>query len=245
MLTETENQIRAIITIENIVQSSNKENYILIDGDRTFTPVDSTKSFFEHIDLNILDIKSVFRENGYSFDAFYKVAQIYSKIDKTSYENACYSGAKNIQVYPEFIDFVNILKNQAEIILITSGVRDCWQNILNNHGLNFMKIIGGNYLPNDSFIVDKGAKGVITRTLVSKNKNVIAFGDTEIDLEMLQSAHFPFLVFNEKKNKDLINKVVSIPNIKQISFLNEYHPNLVISNLVEIINTIKQIKQTL
>lgn len=81
MLSQEENIKRVKAGIDSFVASSHKTIYVIIDGDRTLIPTDSTKFFFEHLNLDYNDIKNIFKKHGYSFDAFYNVALYYSQIE--------------------------------------------------------------------------------------------------------------------------------------------------------------------
>lgn len=231
MINQEENIKRVKNHIEQFIATSSKSAFVIIDGDRTLIPADSTKYFFTHLNLNYADIKSIFKKHGYCFTAFNEVARYYSKIELGKYDVACEASAKLVNIYPEFLSFIKSVQEQAELILITSGIKQSWQNVINNHSIEFMHLIGGNYFPSDNFIVDKEAKGIIARSIKEANKKVYAFGDTMIDFEMLREAHNPFLVVNEKLNTDFIPNANQIPHLKQISFSEYYHPNIPKANL--------------
>ncbi len=105
---------------------------------------------------------------------------------------------------------------------------------MQNHSLDFIHLIGGNYFPDDTFIVDKNAKGIIASELITAGKTVHAFGDTMIDFEMLRNATHSFLVVNENLNDDFTENFSEIPHLKQITFSNFSHSNLPLTNLQNI-----------
>lgn len=234
MLSQEENIKRVKANIERFVAASQKSFYVIIDGDRTLIPSDSTKIFFEYLNLEFNDIKNIFKQYGYTFDAFYNVALYYSKIEREKYNLACIQSASRVNIYPEFLSFIDTIRDKVQLILITSGISQSWQNVINNHSLDFMHLIGGNYFPADNFIIDKQAKGIIASAIKNANKEVFAFGDTMIDFEMLKAADNSYLVVNEKQNKDFIPFVNEISNLKQISFSNYFHSDIPATNLTEI-----------
>ncbi len=234
MLSQEENIERVKIAIDSILASNQKHFYVVIDGDRTLIPNDSTKYFFEYLNLNYNDIKNIFKEYGYSFNAFYNVASYYSKIERNKYNLACQENSSRVNIYPEFLSFIDTIKDKAQIVLITSGIARSWQNVINNHSLGFIQLIGGNYLPDDNFVIDKQAKGIVINAIKNANKNVFAFGDTMIDFEMLKESDNSYLVVNEKLNQDFLPFANEIPHLKQVSFSNYYHSNIPTSNLKEI-----------
>ena len=233
-MTQQENIEKVKKDIERYVACSHKPFYVIIDGDRTLIPTDSTKFFFEFLELDYNDLKNIFKEHGYSFDAFYNVALYYSKIEKEKYNLACIESASRVNIYPEFISFIEAVKHKVEFILITSGIKQSWQNVINNHSLDFMHLIGGNYFPTDNFVIDKQAKGIIANTIRNANKKVFAFGDTMIDFEMLKEADNSYLIVNEKQNKDFIPFANEISHLKQVSFSNYFHSDIPTTDLKNI-----------
>jgi len=233
-MTREENIEKVKNNIERFVAFSHKPFYVIIDGDRTLIPSDSTKYFFEFLKFDYNDIKNIFQEHGYSFDAFYKVALYYSKIEMEKYNLGCIESASRVNIYPEFLSFINAVKHKVEFIIVTSGIKQSWQNVINNHSLDFVHLIGGNYLPTDNFVIDKQAKGIIANTIKNANKTVFAFGDTMIDFEMLKAANNSYLVVNEKQNKDFIPFANEISHLKQVSFSNYFHSNIPTTNLKNI-----------
>lgn len=234
MLSQEENKKRVKANIDRFLTYSQKSIYVIIDGDRTLIPTDSTKFFFEHLNLEYSDIKNIFKQHGYSFDAFYNVALYYSKIETEKYKLACTESASRVNIYPEFLSFIDRIKNKVQLILITSGISQSWQNVINNHSLDFIHLIGGNYFPTDNFVIDKQAKGIIANALKNANKKVFAFGDTMIDFEMLKAADNSYLVVNEKQNRDLIPFANEISHLKQVSFSNYFHSDIPKTNLKEV-----------
>ncbi len=234
MLSKEENIKRVKADIERFVAGSHKPFYVIIDGDRTLIPTDSTKFFFDHLNLDYTDIKNIFKQHGYSFDAFYNVALYYSKIEMEKYNIACIESASRVSIYPEFLSFIDTIKDKVQLILITSGISQSWKNVINNHSLDFMHLIGGNYFPTDSFVIDKQAKGIIAQAIKNANKKVFAFGDTMIDFEMLKAADNSYLVVNEKQNSDFIPFANEISHLKQVSFSNYFHSSIPTTNLNEV-----------
>ena len=118
MLSEKENIKRVKANIDRFVAASNKSIYVIIDGDRTLIPIDSTKFFFDHLNLEYTDIKNIFKQHGYSFDAFYNAALYYSKIETEQYKLACTESASRVNIYPEFLSFIDTIKDKVQLILI-------------------------------------------------------------------------------------------------------------------------------
>lgn len=234
MLTEKENIQKIKENTQSIIQQSSKANYVIIDGDRTLISTDSTKYFFRYLDLDFYNIKSIFKKHGYSFEGFRDVALFYSKIQMDSYHKACDYSAKSVIPYPEFISFIKESRQYAEVILITSGLARIWKNFLENQNLDSIHLLGGNFFPEDEYVVDKNAKGIAIDELRKYGKNSFAFGDSLVDFEMLKKADHPFLVVNEKLNRDILPLRDEIPLLQQISFNGYEHNGIPVANLKSI-----------
>ncbi len=240
MLTETENHNRIAQLIRKIISKSDKAIVVIIDGDRTFIPTDSTKYFFEYLQKDYGAIKQIFKQHGYAFTGFHEVAKFYSTIENEEYDEACKYGSSRVAVYDAFLDFVDAIKGKAQLILVTAGIAKLWKEVVLRNGLEEMTVIGGNYLPQDSYIVDKIAKGIIASALVDAGKTVFAFGDTSIDYDMLAASHHPYIVVNERQNHDLIPLANQIAGISQITFDFEAHPEIPIVTIPEVIKLINE-----
>lgn len=243
MLDEQTNLISIEKAIHQIVTQSKQSKYVIIDGDRTLIPTDSTQFFLNYLGLPYTDLKNIFQQYGYSFEAFHQVATYYARIEKEKYEAACLFSANTVQIYADFLTFIHALKNHVTFILITSGIKQSWQNVIDNHELHFMALIGGNYLPQDSFVVDKKAKGAIAHHLKQAGKTVFAFGDSLIDFDMLKAADYAYLVVNEKMNKDIILYTQEIQHLQQVSFSSAHHSNIPLVDLKKIANLIKTVSE--
>lgn len=240
MIYEHENIIRVTEKVNEIISASQKSTFVVIDGDRTLIPTDSTLFFFDRLGLNFKELETIFNKDGYSYVAFHNAAALYSQINHKDYEEGCKYSGSSVSIYPEFLSFIDEVKHDVEFILVTSGLAQSWKNVLQNHSLNFFHLIGGNYFPTDNYIVDKNSKGVISKTIVDAGKIVYAFGDTMIDFEMLSNATNPYIVVNEKLNDDFVSSFNLIPTLQQVSFGEYAHQNLPLITLIEVAKTIKR-----
>lgn len=234
MLTQQDNISRVEAEIRGIMARQPESTFVLIDGDRTLIPNDSTRNFFAELDLDFNDIKRIFQQHGCAFEAFLNVALFYSNIERMRYEAACAECAKQVQIYPGFLAFIEAIRSRVHVIVVTAGIAQLWREVICNHSLDFVSVIGGNYFPTDRYVIDRQAKGIIVNTLKQSNKSVFAFGDTVVDFEMLQLADSPFMVVNERQNKDLVPVAHKIPGLSQISFSEHLHPNIPTSTLLQV-----------
>lgn len=238
MLTNRKNIERIISRTQSTLRGSDKKVYVIIDGDRTLIPTDSTQQFFHALDLDFRDLKAIFKTPEYSFQEFLKAAEFYSAIEPKQYEAGCISSANAVNLYPDFLKFFDQVKHNAELIVITAGIKRVWEILLQNHSLHDVHLIAGTYLPTDNYVIDKAGKGVATQTLSLAGKEVFAFGDSLVDLDMLQCAHHPHLIVNERQNKDIIPFTSNIANLQQISFSDFEHSEIPTTNLTKVADKI-------
>lgn len=108
--------------------------YLLLDGDRTLSPVDSGKIFaskvLEHANSLLTadaagnPLKQIFqRQSEYTWKAFAQVALLYKRILPTSdYEEICQQiGAQDVHLFRDWINFLSNLPSNVHPIVITSG----------------------------------------------------------------------------------------------------------------------------
>ncbi len=125
-----------------------------------------------------------------------------------------------------------------ELVVITSGIKRSWELLLQKHSLHDVHLIAGTCLELDNYVVDKAGKGIVAQTLLSAGKEVFAFGDSLVDLDMLTEAHHPHLIVNEKQNRDIIPFISNITNLQQISFSAFEHSEIPTTSLTKVADKI-------
>lgn len=238
MLTNQTNIERITSRTQSILRDSSKKAYAIIDGDRTLIPTDSTRQFFRSLDLDFRDIKAIFETHEYSFQAFLKTAEFYSALEPDRYETGCISSANAVDIYPEFLNFFEQVKHNVELLVITTGIKRIWELLLQKHSLHDVHLIAGTYLPTDNYVVDKAGKGIVAQTLLLAGKEVFAFGDSLVDLDMLTESHHPHLIVNERQNRDIIPFASNITNLQQISFSDFEHSEIPTTSLTKVADKI-------
>ena len=210
------NYKQALTHIERIIKESNKKTFILLDADYTLFPYDSGKIFCKAAKFDFLQIKGIFQSLGYSFPAFYKTAALHAQMDLDTFIKASEETAKQIIIEKDFVDLINEMKKNAEIIVITSGYKMIWEQVLHNHRLDRIHLMAGNNLRTDEYIIDDTVKGLIAEKIKENDRRVIAYGDSLVDYPMLNVADISYIIIYEKERKDLIEKMKNDSRIKQI-----------------------------
>ncbi len=233
-MTPQQNEKQILKVLQRILEKSPHQTVLLVDGDRTLSANDTGRIFFETNQLDFQAIKTVFQKEGYGFSAFYNVAKEYSRIPKKQYLQFCSRAVQSVQIYSEWISFINTVQAHVCIIVVTSGIRQVWRYLLDKFCLQELPLIGGNYFPTDQYVVDQVVKGRLVHLAKKMGKTVYAFGDSLIDLEMLKQADHAIMVVNERQNWDLIDEIGDIKNFRQITFMFDSHREMKLTDFVEL-----------
>ena len=215
--TETANLRRAESRLDYIIAAfggqARPETVLVMDADRTLTNQDTGKVFWNTLSVthpqaqtNDDPLKAVFSSQlGYSYTAFRQATLLYEEgADDEEFDVICEKVASMVSMHPEF---TSLLKQVAEVdhvaaVIVTCGLRLVWDKILVREGLSEkIKVIGGGRIA-DEFVVTPSVK----TALVSRFRNVhdmyvFAFGDSPLDLGMLNEAHEAVVVVGDKTSR--------------------------------------------
>jgi phosphoserine phosphatase len=169
------------------------------------------------LDINIQEVESFFKKDGYCFSSFLKLSRFHSKISNDKFINVMKSLALEIDIENNFLNLMKKYNEGYNICIVTAGFRILWQEVLKRYNLNNIKVIGGNNLNIDSYIIDNHLKGFITKYLQKNNKYVVSFGDGLVDKDMLINSHKGFFVVREKIREDVISIFKNYKHIKYLS----------------------------
>lgn len=195
------------ITTKKIIEKLDveSETVFLVDGDATLSLKDTTIDFLKSADIDYFELKRIFKKYGYTKQGLYEVSKFYSSIDKRNYNLAVEDAANNAKLYPELLDALKEVSKFSKVILVTSGIKDIWQSIIDKYQLNFQVIAGNRLL--DDYVVDMKLKGEIVTQLKDKGKKVISIGDSLMDKKMLENANEKIIVKNHRDNKYLLSEM--------------------------------------
>jgi adenylate kinase len=205
-------------TLKQLIENNRKNKYILFDADKTIVGFDSGKDYiYKMLDIDIKKVESFFKKDGYCFGSFLKLSMFHSKIPNDKFINVMKSLALKIDIEKNFLDLMKKYNKEYNICIVTAGFRILWQEVLKKHSLNNIKVIGGNNLNIDSYIIDNNLKGFIAKYLQQNNKYVISFGDSLVDKDMLINSHKGFFIVREKIREDVISILKNYKHIKYLS----------------------------
>lgn len=200
----------------------NLERVLLLDGDRTLIPEDTGYIFWQLADIDggpvpgrgIHTLKALFSGRmGYSYRAFRQATLCYEELE-SDFLRLCTYTADNIALYPEFVQLLREAAKTHNVatVVVTSGVRKIWEMILDKAGLSAtVKVVGGGRIE-DGYVVNDVVKGeLVDHIRATYNAEVIAFGDSPLDLPMLQKADKAVVVVGEKetRSKTMTNPLVA------------------------------------
>ena len=202
------------------------QTVILIDADRTLTPLDSVAELYSTVDTLSWDsFCAGFRYFGYTFEAFREAIIATSVAPANSYQKACFEAADSIQMYPGAIELLDGLNSSPGYpMIITCGSSTIWRRLLDQHGFHQIPIFGGNHFDVDDFLIGKNEKGVLAHYFKEKGHSVIAIGDSEVDELMLQISDVAIVAHNHKNNRDLLPGLIGVRNVRQWSQTGESEP---------------------
>ncbi|WP_261857062.1 hypothetical protein [Photobacterium sanguinicancri] len=204
---------------------------LLLDCDKTVSTNDVTYDFCQELDIDSYALKKIFRNDRYTSYQFYKVWCLYKSKEAPLIVSASEISLERANLSN---DILGLIKNRRDalVIGITSGVYQIWDLISKKHDL-FNVLIGNTCSNSLDYYVTPLLKRSIVLELQKRKKNVTAIGDSIIDIPMLESADFGYIVAHEKVNRVVEKYLVQEKStqIKQI-FRSEFGYSL--SNVSEL-----------
>ena len=220
--------------IKNKISDFSKNCVVLLDADRTLCELDTSRILNEMANISFTEIKDGFVKYGYTYPGFKNMAEIYSRLNIPDYERYSKETAKNIELYPGVLDFINSTQEFADICIVTSGVKKIWEYILINHDLENVLLIGGTHDKIDDYIIGRYEKGQIAEFFASSRQILIAFGDSDVDSLMLKRANHSVIVVNHRNNADLLPHLKNHSSLYQISFKDYHHASIRITDFKKV-----------
>lgn len=187
------------------------ETVLVIDADRTLAAEDTGALFWERVSNSRpkeeeFPLKTLFSSQlGYSYAAFRQATLLYEETaDDQDFDALCQDVASAVTMYPEFVSLLQLVGRQEHVraVIVSCGLRLVWDKILEREGLSkTVKVIGGGRIA-DGFVITAAVKAA----LVDRLRNVYevyvwAFGDSPLDLEMLNKADQAIVIVGEEQNR--------------------------------------------
>ena len=139
---------------------------------------------------------------GYSHTAFGQAALLYEEIaSDEDFEEICRDVASQVSMYPEIISLLQFMaeQNHVDIVIITSGLGLVWRKVLETEGLSQVVTIIGGGRTKDAFVVTAAVKAqLVSHLRRCLDRYVWAFGDSPLDLPMLNKADRAVVIVGEE-----------------------------------------------
>ncbi len=222
------NEIADEILKSLLLHINDYKKIVLLDCDKTVSINDLTYDFCDKGNLEKTKLKSIFHGDYYTTYQFYRFHQFISKNEDYS-GSLAYSVQNLIFNYP-LIDDLNKKNKNVFIIGITTGIADAWIKVNEHHNI-YNLIIGKGKSNNENLInnlVTPLVKQEVVKKLRNIGKEVIAIGDSIIDIPMLEASNLGIVVANDKLNNKVIEYIEknNRTNIYQFAYSNFKYKNL-------------------
>ncbi|KAK5634803.1 hypothetical protein RRF57_010516 [Xylaria bambusicola] len=185
------------------------QTMLVLDADRTLAPEDIGELFWATDPLDERDtrsLKSLFSGPlGYSYTAFRQAALLYEETaEESDFDALCTVVASAVHVHPEFLELLRFVTDQDHVgaLVVTCGLRAVWEKVLEREGLSKVaKVIGGGRIADGLVVTDMVKAGVVSRLRDTYYLQVVAFGDSPLDLPMLVAADQAIVVVGEETTR--------------------------------------------
>ncbi|KAI3324908.1 uracil phosphoribosyltransferase-domain-containing protein [Xylariaceae sp. AK1471] len=205
--TEASNLSRAESRLDEVLAIDEKlQTMLVLDADRTLAPEDTGELFWTtsaRAENDAHKLKSLLGGPlGYSYTAFRQCVLLYEETaDDAEFDAVCTAVASAINIHPEFLSLLRLVTEQDHVgaIVVTCGLRRVWEKILDTEGLSgTVKVIGGGRIA-DGFVVTAAVKAsIVSRLRDVHHLYVVAFGDSPLDLPMLNAADQAIVVVGQE-----------------------------------------------
>jgi len=175
------------------------ETLLLVDADKTLAPLDSGHLFWNRSRDDEDPLEHLFCSLGYSYHSFRQAMLLYKGLEETTFNRRCAEVAEKIEIHSEFLQLLHLgARDQTlGIMVVTCGLKDVWSAVLQRDGLcGTIPVIGSGRL-DDQVVVTPTEKRELVARLQKKGFHVWAFGDSPLDLPMLQQADEAIVVVAE------------------------------------------------
>lgn len=196
---------------------------ILLDCDTTLSENDATYNFCDFLNVDKSLLKKIFAGDRYSSYQFFQVQKLYYSFHDTQREKAVQHAVSKIQINNQVWEFAKQQNTQAYLCAVTSGIWDIWQSKAKE--LRYIDSVWGNSIDKaQPFFVTPLLKKHIALAFKTYGIQVIAMGDSMIDILMLEVANQGYIVAHKKLSHAVRKYFSENPNskIKQI-FATKWH----------------------
>lgn len=223
-------QIIARRLVENFPELELYQQVILLDCDKTTSVVDLSGEHAERCGIRREHLKEIFRNDRYSAYQFDRVADLYKRCAEHIQIDVASIVSCNPRLSKWLLDIVREQAPKGFVLGITAGEQNLWQQILQKHS-PFDNLIAHNQLEVGNSYITPAVKRAVALELRSRGKSVIAFGDSLIDIPMLEAANRGYLVAHTKLNQPVLAHLTLRGDTLIRQFSGKYlYPNITIDS---------------
>lgn len=214
-LSYEENAARIDRLVTPMALASANRTVFLVDGDRTLSPEDTSRSFLRSAGGDPLIIKQRFQRDGYCFEAFRYHAEMHLALGAEVFDQIAPIVARKVPLYAGVIEFLHAAAVQGDVFVMSAGVPRIWRSILDGHGLSSVGVLGG-IEPTAPFVFGRSEKGLVARLFRAHAAELIGVGDSDVDRELLLASDHAVIVVDHRKNQDLLPHLVGHQSLWQV-----------------------------
>lgn len=188
----------ALEVSKSIFAMTHGRKIVLSDLDKTVSINDLTNDFIEHSGLDSLFPKAIFKGDYYTSYQFYRFHMFL--LGSLNYDESIHHSLNRLHLNKHVIHDLLKMKDSCCVIALTTGMVDAWS--IKNSEMNLFENIYG-FSKYNSIVITPLIKKLVAKYL-SKNADVMAIGDSVIDLGMLLEANKGYIVSMTKLDKRII-----------------------------------------
>ena len=180
---------------------------LVLDADKMLAAQDTGSLFWKLMNnrkgmpKDALELIS--KPQGYSYAYFHQVTLLYEEV-ADDFDYICMLVASQVELYPEMSALLARVASvpHAGAVIVTCELRQVWETVLRIAGLTHVKVISAGRL-SDGYVVTDTVKGHAVEKLKAKNLRVVAFGDSPLDVKMLEKADEAYVIVGEKSARSV------------------------------------------
>ncbi len=227
------NAARIAQLLAPLVQSCAGHPVFLVDGDRTLTSADTSRTFLSLAGLDPLQSKSRFQRDGYVFDAFRCHAELHLQLDAQRFAAIAEEVAAGVLLYPGVPEFLRTSSRIGRVFIVSAGIPRIWRAVLKNFEIDGVKVIGGIDLETP-YVFGRDEKTQVSDLFRPHARRIIAIGDSDVDAGMLSRADDAVIAVNHKQNRDLIPHLIGHSSLYQVVPQGVAHPLIPILDFIDL-----------
>ncbi|KAJ6784543.1 hypothetical protein PWT90_06761 [Aphanocladium album] len=188
------------------------ETVLVVDADKTLAGEDAGSMYWHAVHGSkqllsyVCPLETLFSGPlGYSESAFRQATLLYEEsANEGNFEILCEKIATSITIHPEFRTLLQLVCSHGHIrvIVLTCGIRRVWQLVIDQAGLTEnIEVVGGGRIVDEIVITPEIKAQVVTTLQKEAGLYVWAFGDSPLDLPMLEVADRSIIVSGDIRTR--------------------------------------------